>query len=83
MLWIMSALYFLFLPLFYSRKPKEKTWTVQFISRMRELLIHTVQQEVSFIINVMKINAAGHKKVPYEDDWDLQEKGIFIHLDWT
>lgn len=47
---------------------------------MREL-IHTVQLEVSFIINVMKINATGHKKEPYEDDCGLQEKGIFIHLD--
>lgn len=48
---------------------------------MRELLIHTVQQEVSFIINVMKTNAAGHKKEPYEDVCGLQEKGIFICLD--
>lgn len=47
---------------------------------MREL-IHTVQLEVSFIINVMKINATGHKKETYEDDCGLQEKGIFIHLD--
>lgn len=48
---------------------------------MRELLIHRVQHEVSFIINVMKINGAGHRKEPYEDDCGLQEKGMFICLD--
>lgn len=48
---------------------------------MRELVIHTGQQEVPFIINVMKINAAGHKKKPYEVDCVLLERGTSINLD--
>lgn len=41
---VVNYLYFLFLPLFYPPMPTEKNpRTLQFISRMRELLIHTVQ----------------------------------------
>lgn len=55
---------------YYIPQCQQKNWTVQFIWRMKEL-IHRTQQEVSFIINVMKINAAGHKEEPYEDNCGL------------